>query len=241
MAIFLLQPGIQPLGQFDFLDTDLASVLGGEVGTFDVASRTNTSTEKAAADSLDGYISAEIDTGSNTTYRPVVRLADHGVADGYKLMYLLDDGKANYGTLFGEVIGTPVGLLTTGTNIGPHTAQGSGKVTLWDKAGLYGVSLDAVHAGDTGVPNSELAAGADTPLPGDLLYRHSTNAKLARGMATGVTAGDRNGNKVAVFIEMSAAPSLVTTPGRLVGATDSYDRIVVQYLGCGCNMGAAQS
>lgn len=237
MALYIYQPGIQPLGQWDLLDTDQSSVLGGEVGTFDTASRTVTSTEKAAADALDGYISAEIDTGSPTSYRPVVRLADHGAADGYKVMYLLDDGTTNYGTLFGQVIGTPVGLSTTGTNLGPHTAAASGKVTLWDKPGMYGVSLDAVHEGDTGVPNSQLAAGADTPLPGELLYRHSTNAKLARAASTGVTAHDRNGNKVAVFIEMNAGGgSLVTTPGRLVGATDSYDRIVIQYLGCTANI-----
>ncbi len=42
MALYLLQPGLQPLGQFDFLDTDLDNVLGGELGTWDEASRTNT-------------------------------------------------------------------------------------------------------------------------------------------------------------------------------------------------------
>ena len=50
MALFILQPGIQPLGQFDFLDTDLANVLGGEIGAWAEASRTNSSTEKAAQD-----------------------------------------------------------------------------------------------------------------------------------------------------------------------------------------------
>lgn len=241
MALFIYQPGVHPLGQFDFLDTDLSSVLGGELGTWDIASRTVSSTEKAAADVLDGYVSPDIDTGDPTAYRPVLRLANHGSSDGYKMFYLLDDGQENYGTLFGDTIGTPVGLLTTATSLGPHTAAASGKVTAWDKPGLYGVTLDAVHSGDSGVPQSGMASGADTPLPGELLYRHSTNAKLARAASTGVTASDRNGNKIAVFVEMGVLPSLVNTPGRLVGATVTYDRITIQYLGAGASIGAVTS
>lgn len=238
MALYIYQPGVQPLGQFDFLDTDLASVTGGELGTWDIAARTNSATEKAASDVLDGYVAPDIDTGVPTAWRPVLRLADNGAADGYKAYYLLDDGLENYGTMFGDVIGTPTGLLTTATSIGPHTAAASGKVTAWAMPGIYGVSLDSVYSGDTGVPQSGISASADTPLPGELLYRHSTTAQLARYAASGVTKSDVNGNKVAVFIEMSGSPSLVTTPGRLVGAAASFDRIVINYLGAGAGMGS---
>ena len=34
MALKLLQPGIQPLGQFDGLDSDVLTLKGGEVVTF---------------------------------------------------------------------------------------------------------------------------------------------------------------------------------------------------------------
>jgi hypothetical protein len=238
MALYIFQPGIQPLGQFDFLDEDITATLrGGEIGTFDMASRTQSATERFAADA-DGYVSPWVDVNLPTSFRPVLRLANHGAADGYSLMYLLDDGQENYGTLFGDTIGTPVGMLTTATSLGPHTAAASGKVTAWDKAGLYGVSLDSVHSGTT--PNSQLISGGDTPLPGELLYRHSTNARLARwGELTGVPAATRQGNRVAVFIEMTGSPSLVTTPARLVGASAVYDRITIQYLGAGTNCTAA--
>ena len=127
MALFLLQSGIQPLGQYDFLDTDLASLTGGQIGTLDEASRTITATEKAAQDALDGYVADLVDVGTTGASRPVLRLADTS-SESTDILYLLDDGQAFYGTLFGELIGTPVGLATTtssgGSLLGPNTAAG---------------------------------------------------------------------------------------------------------------------
>ena len=210
MALYLLQPGLQPLGQFDFLDTDLDNVLGGEVGTLDEASRTNTSSEKAAFDALDGYVA----DGSSAATRPVLRIADTAT-ESRKLFYLLDDGKANYGTLFGSVLGSPLGLSTSGTNLGPHTGAGSGKVTAWDKPGLYAVSTDAVE--------DALSDLTDTPFPGDLLYRAATSGKL--------TSLADTGDKIGMYVEHSGNGSLVNTPAKLVGAAEVFDRIVFQYLG----------
>jgi len=215
MALYLLQPGQQPLGQFDFLDTDLASVKGGDFGVFGEAARTNTSAEKAAPDVLDGYVADLIDVGDPTGTRPVLQLADG--TDGAVPRYLLDDGTTGYGTLFGSLIGNPLGLATTGAAIGPHTASGSGKVTAWDKPGLYAVSLDACDA-------DVVTAGFDTPLPGESLYCGAATAQLTR-----VDAG--LGYKVATFVELSGNGSLVTTPGRLVGAAEAFDRVVIMYLG----------
>ena len=218
MALYVLQPGVQPLGQFDFLDTDLDNVLGGELGVFDEASRVNTASEKAAVDALDGYVADQVDVGDPAASRPVLRLADSSGTDDSKAFYLLDDGKAGYGTLFGEVIGVPVGLSTTGTNLGPHTAAASGKVTAWDKPGLYAVSTDALAADVLGGVNLN-----DTPLPGELLYRDYTTAKMTRTVNAG--------NKVAVFVELRGNGSLVTTPGKLVSAAEAFDRVVCSYLG----------
>lgn len=218
MALYLLQPGLQPIGQFDVLDTDQASILGGDIGTLDEASRTITANEKAAADVLDGYIADQVDAGTPDASRPVLRLADTST-EARKLFYLLDDGTANYGTLFGQLIGNPVGLTVTGAEQGPHTAAGSGKVTAWDKPGVYAVSTDALDDDVLGVGGNL----NDTPLPGELLYRGSTTAQLTRA----TTSTD----KIALFVELRGDGSLVTTPGRLVGATEAFDRIVIQYLG----------
>lgn len=220
MALFILQPGIQPLGQFDFDDTDLPNILGGEIGTWAEASRTLTSAEKAAQDVLDGYVADQIDQGTPDSSRPELCLAD-ATTETYKFFPLLDDGKAFYGTLFGSTVGGTVGLTFSSTNLGPHTAIGSGKVTAWDKPGLYAVSLTAVYSGTS--PNEQLEAGGDTPLPGELLYRYASTGEIGRPS----TSGD----KIAQFVEMSGNDSLVTTSAKMVGATEAFDRIKIYYLG----------
>jgi len=209
MALFLLQPGLHPLGDFDLLDTDASSVVGGEVMTLDEASRVNTSTEKAAYDVFDGYVA----DGSSAATRVVARIADE-TSETYKAFYLSDDGTTHYGVMFGSVIGSPIGLSTTGTNLGPHTTAGSGKVTLWDKPGLYAVSLDAVE--------TALSDLTDTPLPGAILYRYTTGK---------LTSLADTGDKIALYVEHTSNGSLVNTPGKLVGAAETFDRIKIQYLG----------
>lgn len=234
MALYLLQPGIQPLGQFDLLDTDLGSILGGEIGVFDEASRVITATEKAAQDVLDGYVADLIDAGTPTASRPVVR-----IADGYstvftdpdksntrieprKAFYLMDEGTANYGTNFGGLIGNPLGLnMVAASQLGPHTAQGSGKVTLYGMAGKYAVSADAV-ATDLSPTAGNLN---DTPLPGSLLYReHNTGLMTVNSVSL---------DRVAMFVEISGNRSLVTTPGHLVGSAEAFNRVTVHYFGPG--------
>ena len=223
MALYILQPGLQPLGQFDFLDTDLTSVLGGDLGVWSEQGRANTSTERAAQDVFDGYVADQVDAGTPTASRPVIQLGDG--TDGQVAHYLLDDGIANYGTLFGNLIGNPMGLEVTGTALGPHTSQASGKVTLWDKPGLYAVSTDAL---DADVVNHAAGNLWDTPLPGGLLYRGAATAQLTRTVVSGT--------KAAMFVEVRAESSLVTTPARLVGATEAFDRIVIHFLGATHNL-----
>jgi len=218
MALFLLQPGQQPLGDFDCLDTDQAAILGGEVMTLDEASRANSTTEKAAYDVFDGYVADAVDTGDPTATRVVARIADTS-SETYKVFYLSDDGTTHYGVMFGSVIGGPVGLATTGTNLGPHTTTGSGKVTLWDKPGLYAVSLDALAADVVPATGNMF----DTPLPGTVLYRGQTSGRLTRAAASS--------DKVAAFVELTSNGSLVTTPAKLVGAAETFDRIKIQFLG----------
>jgi hypothetical protein len=222
MALFILNSGLQPLGEFDVLDTDAANILGGEVMVMDEASRVVTASEKAAYDVLDGYVADEVDSGTPTATRVVARIADEA-SETYDVFFLADEGKAFYGVTLGSVIGSPVGMGTTGTNLGPHTTAGSGKVTLWDKPGTYAVSYDAVG----GNLNPRTGNLNDTPLPGTVLYRETLTGKLTEATGTG--------DKIASFIELTSNGSLVTTPGRLVGAAESFDRLKIYFFGANHN------
>ncbi len=130
---------------------------------------------------------------------------------------LSDDGIAGYGTLFGTVVGGTVGQVSTGgTVLGPHTATGSGKVTLWEKPGLYAVSLDACDTLNDGlVPgNTSLDTGAGlTWAP----------ASTSGGQLTPVGSTTAAGNTVVVgrFVDFETNGSLVTTPNTLVSALNS--------------------
>ncbi len=216
MALKLLQPGTQPLGQFDGYDTQVLTLKGGEIVTF--ASVTATSaTDKAASDVFDGYV--------NSAKRVVVT---RNVATSARPLMLADDGLSGYGTLFGSVVGGTVGQVSTGgTVLGPHTATGSGKVTLWDKPGLYAVSLDACDtaASDGLTPtNATLTAGAGlTFVP----------ASASGGQLTPVGSTAAAGNTVVVarFVDFETNGSLVNTPNKLVSslATPTYTFAVFHF------------
>jgi hypothetical protein len=210
MALLPLQPGLMPLGQFDVLDTDQANIRGGEVMTLGLASRTNTATEKAAADVLDGYNFA-----TPTAQRAVAQLATSAV----NLVYLSDGGTGpDYFTLFGTLTGATAGLVTSGSALGPNNMSGSGKVTLWDKPGLYAVTTNALHANFASTITS---AGLT---PGSVIGYDSAG-KLAHSTANGAISA----SGVAYFVEFGSSGSYVTTPARLVGATAVFDRIKIQF------------
>jgi hypothetical protein len=153
MALELVQPGIQPLGQFDGYDSVYLTVRGGEVGTI---KGVLVGTDRAVYDQAgqDGYVGIP-----PLSFRPVVT---NILVSGDRPLCLIDDGISGYGTLFGSVVGGIGGQLTTGQTLGPHTATASGKLTLWDKPGTYAVTLDAVDTTSTTglVPtNATLAIG----------------------------------------------------------------------------------
>jgi hypothetical protein len=210
MALKLLQPGTQPLGQFDGLDAEVLTLKGGEVVTL-VATAVPPG-DKAASDSFDGYVN----TGSSAR-RPVVTKT----LDAYsRPLMLADDGISGYGTLFGSVVGGTVGQGVTGSVLGPHTASGSGKVTCWDKPGLYAVSLDACDTNaSTGLQPTNTTVAVGSPL----FY---TTAGLltptAASAPTGSTADGSTGKTVCGrFVEFETNGSLVNTPNRLVAALNS--------------------
>jgi len=211
MALYIYQSGIQPLGQFDGYDTYLSTILGGEIGTLVQAPRRNTAEEKAAYDVFSG-----LDNSVSLKRAAVAPTISGG---GVRPLWLLDEGTKGYGTLFGQVIGVPAGLSTVGANLGPHTAAGSGKVTCWDKPGLYAVSVDAVDTSIDGLVVTNVAlvpgVGLSTQTDGKLTPRTS-------GTALAVNVGR--------FVEFETHPFLVTTPPSLVGATEAAIRAIFSYM-----------
>lgn len=214
MALKLLQPGVQPLGQFDGLDTEVLTLKGGEVVTL-ISVTATVAADKAAADSFDGYTNP-----SAVVKRPVVTKTH---SDGYKRpLMLADEGISGYGTLFGSVVGGTVGqTVTGGTVLGPHTATGSGKVTCWEKPGLYAVSLDACDtSASVGLQptNTTLDTGAA------LSY---TSAGLLTPSASGNAVAGLGGPPcVGRFIDFETNGSLVNTPNRFVAALNSPSGLV---------------
>lgn len=206
MALKILQAGIQPLGQFDGYDSQITlaagGIKGGEVATLVNYPLPPTGSDLAAsdADGSDGYV------GTTNKFRPIVT---KNLVDGARPLFLTDDGVAGYGTLFGQLVGGVVGKQTAGDQLGPHTAAGSGKVTLWDKPGLYAATLDAVDT--TAVTG--LVPGNSTLDVGDPLYA-TTAGLLTPNVALSFDSADL---VVARFVEFSTNGSLVTTPSYLAG------------------------
>jgi hypothetical protein len=206
MALELVQPGIQPLGQFDGHDDIYLTVKGGEVGTIVGVAL---AADEAAADVGDGY-------AVGATQRPVVTTA---LTSGDRPLFLIDEGITGYGTLFGSVIGGIAGKISNGVGVyngqllGPHTAAASGKLTLWDKPGTYAVTLDAVDTGsETGlVPTNP------TLTIGDALYA------TAAGLLTPAVGSAFENVVLGRFLnfEPYKGGSLVTTPVSLVSASNS--------------------
>lgn len=221
MSLKLLQPGVQPLGQFDGYDQDFLTLKGGEIVTLISVPVTVPATDKSAADSLDGYVNP-----SSVQKRPVVTHTFSGTAAAAtsRPLMLADDGIIGYGTLFGAVVGGTVGQQVngpttfTGQVLGPHTATGSGKVTCWEKPGLYAVSLDACDtAASTGLQptNTGLDVGAAVTF-------------TATGLLTpaGSPAALGSAPTLARLVDFETNGSLVTTPNRLVAALNSPSGIV---------------
>jgi hypothetical protein len=206
MTLYIYQPGIQPLGQFDCDDSYASTLKGGEVGTLTSKARVNSASEKAAYDVADGYV--------GLARRAAVRTA---FSASNNPLWLLDEGTTGYGTLFGSVIGTPAGLAA-GSALGPHTTAGSGKVTCWDKPGLYAVSTDAVADDDDNLVVTNVSL-----VPGTAVEYTATGLLCADG-GTGAL------NKVVGYlVEFETSPFLVTTPPSLVGATMAVTRVVISF------------
>jgi hypothetical protein len=191
-----------PLGLFDGKDSDYNTIKGGEV--MGLIGTLLTGADNAAADVLDGYV------GTTSKLRPA---ATKSLVSGMRPLFLSDDGVANYGTSFGTLVGGIAGrVVTGGTSLGPHTAEGSGKVTLWNQPGLYAVTLDAVDTTAlTGLVVDNAGLNVGSPL-------YAT----VNGLLTPAIGSAFETQVIARFIEFTAnGGTLVNTPNYLVSALNS--------------------
>jgi len=234
MALKLLQPGINPIGQFDGVDSEVLTFKGGEVCALKYVPTptqpgiTSAGFDEAAYDDFDGYMSL-----SHVQSRPAVTKTFTSTYTGRPL-FLADDGIFGYGTLFGAVVGGTVGQQVNGPNsytgavLGPSTATGSGKVTCWDKPGLYAVTLDAVDTtAATGLqPTNPSLVGGDA-------VGFNTSGLLSPTVSgTSLVTNDGTiKTVVGHLVEFTTNGSLVTTPNYLVAALNSPSGNVSSFSG----------
>jgi len=208
MALRLEQPGIQPLGQFDGYDDQIATILGGEVGAIVGILVSNPDLAASDADGSDGYI------GAPPLQRRTIITRNLVASNINRPLGLLDDGTSTgfsstgYGTLLGVVVGGTAGRQSVGgVVLGPPTALGSGKITFWDKPGLYATTLDAVDRDPVdGLLPSNLSLTVGSPL-------FATDTGL---LTPDAAESFEVGLVLARFLEFMTDGSLVNTPVSLV-------------------------
>lgn len=159
MSLKILHYAQPPIGEYDGEDSIVTSVKGGEVVSFTAVNFPGT--DQYAGDVADGY------SGVTTLKRPAVT---NNLVSGMRPLFLVDDGIKGYGTWFGEVVGGQTGKQATGGAVlGPHTASGSGKLTLWSN-GSYVVTFDTVDQ----TVLTGLVPTNTTIVPGAPLYATTT-------------------------------------------------------------------
>lgn len=204
--LILLQPGIEPIGQFDLADDDSKLVVGGEVGIL------------TALDLTDAY------AGDVNISGPRIQVKLGDVTNDGELYGLVDEGKSGYGTLMGTVIGATVGqgtgfgaMATNGTVVvGPSTVVGSGKATLWTKPGLYGVTVDA---------------WADSAEFDALTLNADIFGSAEDGTVDGKLTTSSVGQQVALGLGLSTDTSLVSTTNTAAGAQAAAEYAAIYLLG----------
>lgn len=187
MALLMVNEGCQPAGQYDGYSSFAPK--GGEVAVL-------------------------ISTGTTSDGYQI--LAARGATTGDKgPFYLVDDGLLGYGVYFGNtVVKTDTGFASgadSATRLGPPTYLASGKLTLWDKPGLYAVTLDALFDSE-----SSLKAA----VPGANLTVDASTSKLKLG-----NMGTQVGLGLATVVTYKLDEALVTTGGAVV----AHKKLVISF------------
>jgi len=213
MSLKLLNPGLRPLGTFDCRDAD--TLTGGLEGGEYVELQSDDADDGYAADA--GTVGPmDPGTGGGLIAPELLNFAASS-RTATNLGGLADEGTDGYGTLFGSMIGSTAGQATSVSGsvvIGPSTAAGSGKVTVWAQSGLYGVNGAA--SDDATAPLTAAAAVANAPVYAD------TSGLL--------TTTDTNSN-LAIYVGRVADSSLVSTTNAAVGLAAAVEYHAIWYLG----------
>jgi hypothetical protein len=125
---------------------------------------------------------------------------------------LADEGRDEYGTLFGNLIGSNTGRATSESGavvIGPSTDRASGKVTVWAQAGLYGVTDQHPTELDAAAANDVLSAAA----------------------ATGLLQTTGAGDDVGIYVGGMSDTSLVSTTNAAAGLANATEYHAIFYTG----------
>jgi hypothetical protein len=213
MSLKLLNPGLRPLGTFDLEDanTGANALEGGEY--VELTAAAGPGAEGYAADvgavgPMDPGGAGGLLDPQPLNFAPTSRTA--GALGG-----LADEGVAEYGTLFGSLIGqsagrsTAFGVVNGAVVIGPESSAGSGKVTVWAQSGLYGVN---------GTPGSGFDAN---------LLAVANAAVQADGNGDLQVSGAGVGGELGIYVGRVVDPSLVSTTNAAAGvaATNEYHAI----------------
>jgi hypothetical protein len=217
MALKLLNPGLRPLGQFD-LDDGAAALVGGEYVELQVD---NVAAVEGYAADVGALVGAD---GGIVNFTPASRTAA-------RFGGLADEGGAEYGTLFGDIIGGNAGRMTQfGTAggsvvVGPDTDTASGKVTVWAQEGLYGVTADAGGAAGGGA-TTELAAVIAVNTPIQASNGDGGGVDRLGGLITTVENA-----RVGIYVSAVSDTSLVSTTARAVGDAAINEYHAIFYVG----------
>lgn len=162
----MVQEGLVPAGQYDLDTVDGYTFRGGEVMVL-----------AASGFGTDGYA--------------IIKARPAKTTDGYGPFFMGDEGTLGYGVYFGNtVVKTDTGFTSgadTATRLGPTTYAASGKATLWDKPGLYAVSLDALDPSVTEATWMTYQPGKALSVKSDGSGRLTTGTQAALAVATVVT------------------------------------------------------
>jgi len=138
---------------------------------------------------------------------------------------LADEGVNEYGTLFGQLIGSNTGQATVingAVVLGPSTERASGKVTVWHAPGLYGVSGTPATGGTDGAGLNALSGSV---LANDAVYASNTAGSLGN-LVTSVA-----GAPLGCFVGQVADSSLVSTTTVAAGLAATAESFAVYYFG----------
>ena len=207
MALILLNPGLRPLGQFDFADDDASKVTGGEIAK--IVTYTS-STEKAAPDVTGNQDLVHFQLDSFSDGR-LCGLVDEGTSSE-------EDSTPGYGTLMGQAIGVTTTMVAGSTIMGPSTVYSSGKATIWHQAGLYGITEEAFVSGQ---PAAAFGAGINTSLFG------TATGGATAGKLTTVSTG----NEAAWWLSRESGSSLVSTTNSQPGLTAATEYHIIYFPG----------